>query len=111
VLAPRWRANLIGARQRRYLATSAGKEKLRQVISNLHHHLERRVGDCAVDPDRGMLLMACGADQEAMYLTRWRAEVANGSRPLSPLEGFRDTSFRWVVTHDIAEWKDEIAWM
>ena len=46
-----------------------------------------------------------------MYLARWRAEVANGSRPLSPLEGLRDASFRWVVTHDIAEWKDEIAWM
>jgi hypothetical protein len=46
-----------------------------------------------------------------MYLTRWRADVANGSRPLSPLEGLRDASFRWVVTHDLAEWKDEIAWM
>jgi hypothetical protein len=46
-----------------------------------------------------------------MYLTRWRNEVANGSRPLSPREGLRDASFRWVVTHDIAEWKDEIAWM
>jgi hypothetical protein len=46
-----------------------------------------------------------------MYLARWRAEIANGSRPLSPLEGLRDASFRWVVTHDIAEWKDEIAWM
>jgi hypothetical protein len=46
-----------------------------------------------------------------MYLARWRAAVANSSRPLSPLEGLRDASFRWVVTHDIAEWKDEIAWM
>jgi hypothetical protein len=46
-----------------------------------------------------------------MYLTRWRADVANGSRSLSPLEGLRDVSVRWVVTHDIAEWKDEIAWM
>ena len=46
-----------------------------------------------------------------MYLTRWRAEVASGARPLSPLEGLRDVSLRWVVTHDIAEWKDEIAWM
>jgi hypothetical protein len=46
-----------------------------------------------------------------MYLTRWRAEVANGRRPLRPLEGLRDATFRWVVTHDIAEWKDEIAWM
>ena len=46
-----------------------------------------------------------------MYVTRWRADVANGSRPLSPLEGLRDATFRWVVTHDLAEWKDEIAWM
>ena len=37
-----------------------------------------------------------------MYLTRWRAGVANGSRSLSPLEGLRDASVRWVVTHDIA---------
>ena len=46
-----------------------------------------------------------------MYLTRWRAERANGSRILSPLEGLRDESLRWVVTHDFAAWKDEIAWM
>ena len=47
-----------------------------------------------------------------MYLTRWRAEVASGARPLmSYAEGLHDASFRWVVTHDIAEWKDEIAWM
>jgi hypothetical protein len=46
-----------------------------------------------------------------MYFARWRAELANGSRPLSPLEGLRDVSFRWVVTHDLSEWKDEIAWM
>jgi hypothetical protein len=45
-----------------------------------------------------------------MYLTRWRA-VADGSNLLRPLEGLRDASTRWVVTHDLAEWKDEIAWM
>jgi hypothetical protein len=38
-----------------------------------------------------------------MYLTRWRAEVACGSRLLRPLEGLRDVSLRWVVTHDLAE--------
>src|SRR6516165_9315999 len=27
------------------------------------------------------------------------------------LAGLRDASVRWVVTHDIAEWKNEIAWM
>src|ERR1700687_4641771 len=46
-----------------------------------------------------------------MYLSRWRAEVADGSRLLRPLEGLRDVSTRWVVTHDLAEWKDEMAWM
>jgi hypothetical protein len=46
-----------------------------------------------------------------MYLTRWRAEVADGSKLLNPLEGLHDVSTRWVVTHDLAEWKDEIAWM
>jgi len=46
-----------------------------------------------------------------MYLTRWRADIAAGSRPLSPVAGLRDASVRWVVTHDIAEWKDEIPWM
>jgi hypothetical protein len=46
-----------------------------------------------------------------MYLSRWRTEVAGGSRLLRPLEGLRDVSTRWVVTHDLAEWKDEITWM
>ena len=46
-----------------------------------------------------------------MYLSRWRAEMADGSKRLRPLEGLRDVSTRWIVTHDLAEWKDEIAWM
>ena len=46
-----------------------------------------------------------------MYLSRWRAELAAGGKLLGPLEGLRDVSTRWVVTHDLAEWKDEIAWM
>jgi hypothetical protein len=46
-----------------------------------------------------------------MYLGRWRAGPADGSNLLRPLEGLRDVSTRWIVTHDLAEWKDEIAWM
>ena len=46
-----------------------------------------------------------------MYLKRWRTDVALGNRRLRPLEGLRDVSTRWVVTHDISEWKEEIAWM
>ena len=46
-----------------------------------------------------------------MYLSRWRAGLADGSKLLRPIEGLRDVSTRWVVTHDLAEWKGEIAWM
>jgi len=46
-----------------------------------------------------------------MYLARWRAKAADGGKHLGPLEGLRDVSTRWVVTHDLAHWKDEIAWM
>jgi len=46
-----------------------------------------------------------------MYLKRWRTGADDGDKPLSPLEGLRDVSTRWVVTHDLAAWKDEIPWM
>lgn len=46
-----------------------------------------------------------------MYLGRWRADLAEGSRLLGIIEGLRDVSTRWVVTHDIEHWKGEIAWM
>jgi hypothetical protein len=46
-----------------------------------------------------------------MYLSRWRTNIADGVALLRPLDGLRDVSTRWVVTHDLAEWKDEIAWM
>jgi hypothetical protein len=46
-----------------------------------------------------------------MYLARWRIDVANGNGGLRPLDGLRDVSIRWVVTRDMAEWRDEIPWM
>jgi hypothetical protein len=46
-----------------------------------------------------------------MYLARWQADNPDNIGPLSLLDGLHDASVRWVVTHDIAEWKDEIAWM
>jgi hypothetical protein len=46
-----------------------------------------------------------------MYRSRWRADVAHGGRRLGHLEGLRDACRRWVVTRDLAEWRDEIAWM
>lgn len=46
-----------------------------------------------------------------MYLKRWRAAHAEGARLLSLREGLHDTRTRWIVTHDIAHWREEIAWM
>jgi len=46
-----------------------------------------------------------------MYLIRWWGKTADGRKLLNPLEGLRDVSRRWVVTHDLAAWKGEIAWM
>jgi hypothetical protein len=46
-----------------------------------------------------------------MYVARWRADIANGRRPLSLREGLSDANVRWVVTRDIAAWREEIPWM
>jgi hypothetical protein len=46
-----------------------------------------------------------------MYLSRWKAGLADGSKLLGFLEGIHDARTRWIVTHDFAHWKDEIAWM
>jgi hypothetical protein len=45
-----------------------------------------------------------------MYLGRWRAGRPHG-KLLGLLEGLRDVSTRWVVTHDITHWEGEMAWM
>jgi hypothetical protein len=46
-----------------------------------------------------------------MYLRRWRAAAVDGGKLLKPFAGLRDVSTRWVVTHDLTQWKSEIAWM
>src|SRR5262249_10535527 len=46
-----------------------------------------------------------------MYLNRWRSGDADGDKRLHPRDGLRDVSTRWVGTHDLKEWKDEITWM
>src|ERR1700742_97443 len=46
-----------------------------------------------------------------MYFNRWRTGRADGKVHLPLFEGLRDVSTRWIVTHDLAEWREEIAWM
>ncbi len=46
-----------------------------------------------------------------MYVTRFMADLASQKPFLGFIEGLVDLNTRWHVTHDIAEWKTEIAWM
>ncbi|HEY6996212.1 MAG TPA: hypothetical protein VH397_21130 [Xanthobacteraceae bacterium] len=46
-----------------------------------------------------------------MYFDRWQADLTSGKHLLGLASGLYDVSTRWAVTHDLALWKDEIAWM
>ena len=46
-----------------------------------------------------------------MYFARWQMDLANGKELLGILAGLHDVSTRWVVTHDVAHWQQEFAWM
>ena len=46
-----------------------------------------------------------------MYLARWHEDMANGREFLGLVAGLHDAATRWIVSRDIADWQDEIAWM
>ncbi len=46
-----------------------------------------------------------------MYLGRWHADLVSGKELLGLFSGFYDVATRWVVTHDIGHWRDEVPWM
>ena len=46
-----------------------------------------------------------------MYLSRWQTDLASGKPILGLFAGLYDVSTRWAVTHEIAHWHEEMAWM
>ena len=46
-----------------------------------------------------------------MYFARWQADAAAQKQLLGIVAGLHDVTTRWIVTHDIVLWRDEIAWM
>ncbi len=46
-----------------------------------------------------------------MYFVRWQADLADGKPLLGLMAGLHDVATRWVVTRDIVQWREEIAWM
>jgi hypothetical protein len=58
----------------------------------------------------GYVVFMCGVDVP-MYFARWQADVADGHHYFGVISGLHDLATHWVVTHDIAQWRDEIPWM
>ena len=56
------------------------------------------------------VLFMCGIDVP-MYFARWQTELADGTQYLGLFSGLHDLATRWVVTHSIARWHNEIPWM
>jgi hypothetical protein len=46
-----------------------------------------------------------------MYLSRWQSDLADGKEVLGLFTGLHDVATRWGVTHDVAHWHEEMAWM
>jgi hypothetical protein len=58
----------------------------------------------------GYVLFMCNVDVP-MYFARWQAQLADGQQYFGLLSGLHDLATRWVVTHSIAHWHNEIPWM
>ena len=46
-----------------------------------------------------------------MYFARWQQDLADGKALFGLFGGLHDVGTRWTVTHDVAHWRDEMAWM
>jgi hypothetical protein len=58
----------------------------------------------------GYATFMCAVDVP-MYFARWQADAVSGKAFLGLFAGLYDVATRWVVTHDIGQWRQEIAWM
>jgi hypothetical protein len=59
----------------------------------------------------GVYLAFLGTIDVPMYFDRWQADMTSGKELLGVAAGLYDVSTRWAVTHDFAQWKDEMPWM
>ncbi|MET0342643.1 MAG: hypothetical protein ABW252_16680 [Polyangiales bacterium] len=64
----------------------------------------------AIAVSAGFVAFMCTVDVP-MYLTRFLADEAAGRTYFTLAEGLHDVSTRWVVTHALSDWHEEMAWM
>ncbi len=46
-----------------------------------------------------------------MYFSRWQLDLENQRVFLNLTDGLRDLNSRWIVSHSIIDWRQEIPWM
>ncbi len=74
------------------------------------HGAQRRFLAAIMVAGAAFVTFMCTVDVP-MYLSRWYADELSGRAYLSLMDGLRDVSGRWVVTHSWQDWHEEIPWM
>jgi len=58
----------------------------------------------------GYVVFMCSVDVP-MYFARWQTQLADGAHYLGLFAGLHDLATRWVVSHSLVRWHNEIPWM
>ena len=88
----------------------AGRRGIDPARSKLFHGVVRWIILVTAAGAVGYVLFMMTIDVP-MYVQRWQTAAASGQPVLGLLAGLHDLASRWIVTHDIARWRDEIPWM
>jgi hypothetical protein len=72
--------------------------------------VQRRFIAASIALNAAYFVFMCTVDVP-MYWSRWRTDQANGRQYLSCSDGWRDATYRRVVTGRWDDWRDEMPWM
>jgi hypothetical protein len=82
---------------------------LARLVGRFHGIVQRLIAATAAGMAGYVAFMA--TVDVPMYFGRWQADLAAGKTYFGLAAGLHDLATRWVVTHDIAQWRPEIAWI
>lgn len=80
-----------------------------QLVTRFHGVVQSAIAAAAAGIAAYVVFM-CTIDVP-MYFVRWQGEIASGKEFFGFFSGLHDVATRWIVTHDVARWRGEIAWM
>jgi hypothetical protein len=82
---------------------------LARLVGRFHGIVQRLIAATAAGMVGYVVFMA--TVDVPMYFGRWQSDLATGKTYFGLAAGLHDLATRWVVTHDIAQWRPEIAWI